>query len=74
MHTIAPFEGVPAILEGIDGSCFDCRQTGILIIIEDILYLALLFCTKIPGRSQHDLSDADQPFLNGLYNAQDPQL
>jgi len=26
------------------------------------------------GKSQHDLSNADQPFLNGLYDPQDPQL
>jgi len=26
------------------------------------------------GKSQHDLSNADQPFLNGLYDLQDPQL
>jgi hypothetical protein len=35
---------VTAILEGIDGPCFDYRQTGVLtVIIEDILnfyYLA----------------------------------
>jgi len=29
---------------------------------------------KIPGKSQHDLSNADQPFLNSLYDPQDPQL
>jgi hypothetical protein len=69
------FEGVPAIIEGIDGPYFDCRQTGVLtVIIEDVLYLAPFFSTKIPGKSQHDLSDADQPFLNGLYDTQDPQL
>ena len=64
---------MPAILEGIKGPCFDCRQTGVLtVIIEDALYLAILFSTKITGKSQHGLSDAGQPFLDGLYDTQDP--
>ena len=46
------FNGVPVILEGIDGSCFDYRQTGILtVIIEDVLLPSTLFQhRKIPGK------------------------
>jgi hypothetical protein len=48
---------VPAILEGIDGPCFDYRQTGVLtVIIEDVLLSSNFFQDrKIPGKSQHDL-------------------
>ena len=70
------FSTMYAILEGTNSPCFDYRQTGVpTIIIEDVL-LSSSFVEhrKIPGKSQHDLSDADQPFLNRLYDPQDLQL